>query len=125
MFIFLKLCLDHIVSSALSVKELHCMWLVPRTRASSNDVDGFRLWKSALRRTSYHALRWDDCPVESQEGLEIKVGLRADLVGAPGSVAWFYVNGECGGYGIEHSDDIWSHTHVDSLSVRAHCREAR
>ncbi|KAI5652909.1 hypothetical protein M9H77_30096 [Catharanthus roseus] len=39
--------------------------------------------------------RWDDRLVESQEGLEIKVGIRADLVGAPGSIAWFYVNGEC------------------------------
>ncbi|KAI5663967.1 hypothetical protein M9H77_23290 [Catharanthus roseus] len=39
----------------------------------------------------------------SQKGLEIKVSLRMVLVGAPGSVAWFYVNGECGGYGIECS----------------------
>ncbi|KAI5673229.1 hypothetical protein M9H77_13593 [Catharanthus roseus] len=30
----------------------------------------------------HHALRWVGCLVESQEGLETKVGLRADLVGA-------------------------------------------
>ncbi|KAI5670625.1 hypothetical protein M9H77_10989 [Catharanthus roseus] len=29
--------------------------------------------------TSHHALRWDGCLVESQEGLETKVGPRADL----------------------------------------------
>ncbi|KAI5683692.1 hypothetical protein M9H77_04920 [Catharanthus roseus] len=36
--------------------------------------------------------------VESQEGHEIKVGLRMDQVGTPGSVARFYVIGEYGGY---------------------------
>ncbi|KAI5668318.1 hypothetical protein M9H77_18171 [Catharanthus roseus] len=49
---------------------------------------------------SHYVLRWDGCLVESQEGLEIKVGLRAGVIGAPRSIAWFYVNGECGGYGI-------------------------
>ncbi|KAI5675442.1 hypothetical protein M9H77_06392 [Catharanthus roseus] len=39
---------------------------------------------------SHHALRWVACLVESQEGLETKVGLRADLVGAQGicSLVW-------------------------------------
>ncbi|KAI5648915.1 hypothetical protein M9H77_34920 [Catharanthus roseus] len=46
---------------------------------------------------------YDGCHLESQEGLETKVGLRADLVGAPGSVSWFHVNGECNSYGIERS----------------------
>ncbi|KAI5658494.1 hypothetical protein M9H77_27287 [Catharanthus roseus] len=68
------------------------------------DVVPWRVWPNRyLRQTSDYALRWDGRHVESQEGLETKVGLRADLVGAPGSVAWFYVNGECGGDGIERS----------------------
>ncbi|KAI5665086.1 hypothetical protein M9H77_24409 [Catharanthus roseus] len=118
-FLFLTNCTnspqDHNVSSTLRV--LHCMWL-PRTIASSDDVDSFRLWK-----TSHHALQWDGCLLESQEGLENKVGLRAYLVGASGSVAWFYVNGECGGYEIERSISQ-KNTHVYLLSIRTHCREA-
>ncbi|KAI5656988.1 hypothetical protein M9H77_25781 [Catharanthus roseus] len=77
---------DHVFES---VRGLHCMWLVSRTRASSYDVDDFRLWRvdplerghntveglaqSVLRKTLYHALRWDSRVVESQEGLEIKL----------------------------------------------------
>ncbi|KAI5668954.1 hypothetical protein M9H77_18807 [Catharanthus roseus] len=48
-----------------------------------------------LRQTSHYALRWNGRLIESQEGLETKVGLKTDLVGDQGSVAWFYVNGEC------------------------------
>ncbi|KAI5682577.1 hypothetical protein M9H77_03805 [Catharanthus roseus] len=77
-------------------------------RASSDDIDSFRLWRvDPLERgsniISHHALRWDICLVESQERLEIKVDLKANLIGAPESVPWFYVDGECGGYGIECS----------------------
>ncbi|KAI5649939.1 hypothetical protein M9H77_35944 [Catharanthus roseus] len=80
------LTLDHITS----VRGLHCTCLVPHTRASFDN-------------TSHHALQWDSHLMESQEGLEIKVGLRMDLIGALGFVAWFYVNGEYSGYGIEQS----------------------
>ncbi|KAI5663356.1 hypothetical protein M9H77_22679 [Catharanthus roseus] len=44
---------------------------------------------------SCSAVRWPF--VESQEGVETKVSLKVDLVDALRSVAWFYVNGECGG----------------------------
>ncbi|KAI5680719.1 hypothetical protein M9H77_01946 [Catharanthus roseus] len=66
-----------------SIKGLHCTWLVSRTMASSDDVDVFTL-------TLHHALRWVARLVESQEGLETKVRLQADLVGAPGicSLVW-------------------------------------
>ncbi|KAI5663388.1 hypothetical protein M9H77_22711 [Catharanthus roseus] len=38
------------------------------------------LAQSVLRQTSHHALRWDGRLIESQEGLETKVCLRADLI---------------------------------------------
>ncbi|KAI5668806.1 hypothetical protein M9H77_18659 [Catharanthus roseus] len=77
-----------------SVRGLHCTWLVPRTRASSNSMDDsdlgewihlkrgvvpWRAWPNRSTWTSHHALRWDGCFVESQEVLENKVGPRADL----------------------------------------------
>ncbi|KAI5657927.1 hypothetical protein M9H77_26720 [Catharanthus roseus] len=40
-------------------------------------------------KTSHHALRWVGRLVESQEGLETKVSLKVDLIGAQESVAWF------------------------------------
>ncbi|KAI5652348.1 hypothetical protein M9H77_29535 [Catharanthus roseus] len=40
------------------------------------------LARSVLYQISHHALRWDGRLVESQEGLEIKVGLRMDLIRA-------------------------------------------
>ncbi|KAI5667730.1 hypothetical protein M9H77_17583 [Catharanthus roseus] len=65
-------------------------------RPSSEDVDGFDyevgstrkrgrstvegLAQSVFTLTSYHALRWVGHLVENQEGLETKVGLRADLI---------------------------------------------
>ncbi|KAI5658978.1 hypothetical protein M9H77_27771 [Catharanthus roseus] len=65
--------------------DLHSGAIVPR-----------RIWPNRyLRQTSHHALLLDDRLVESKEGLETKVGLRGDLVGVLGSVAWFYMNGEC------------------------------
>ncbi|KAI5682960.1 hypothetical protein M9H77_04188 [Catharanthus roseus] len=105
-----------------------------RREKGRNTIEG--LAQTVLRRTSPHALRWDGRLVESQEGLETKVGLRANLVpdsfhggqllhgtifsnstieaalmclGSArltncaqtphiGSVAWFYVMGECGCY---------------------------
>ncbi|KAI5654014.1 hypothetical protein M9H77_31201 [Catharanthus roseus] len=38
------------------------------------------LAKSVFTLTSHHALQWVSCLVESQEGLETKVGLMADLL---------------------------------------------
>lgn len=90
-----------------SIRGLHCAWLVLRAKASSNDVDGFRLWMvDPLERgcsiikgsaqlvvclTLHHALHWDGHLVENQEGLEAKVGLKAELVSAPRPIAWLYV----------------------------------
>ncbi|KAI5677161.1 hypothetical protein M9H77_08111 [Catharanthus roseus] len=48
--------------------QVNCTWLVPRTRASFDDMDGF------------FTLRWDGRLVESHEGLETEVGPRADLI---------------------------------------------
>ncbi|KAI5666637.1 hypothetical protein M9H77_16490 [Catharanthus roseus] len=66
------------------VSGLHCLRLVPRTRASFDDVDGFLTLRGVARSlftwTSHHALRWDSRLVESQEGLETEVGPRADLI---------------------------------------------
>ncbi|KAI5664406.1 hypothetical protein M9H77_23729 [Catharanthus roseus] len=108
--------MDHNVRSAFRDKVLI---MVMCSEASEDctvfsDSEGGSTWErgrstmeglaqSVSRQTSLHALRWDGCLVESQEGLEIKVGLRAKLANAPGSVAWFYMNRECGGYGIERS----------------------
>ncbi|KAI5673839.1 hypothetical protein M9H77_14203 [Catharanthus roseus] len=81
-----------------SVRGLHCTWLVPSMRASSDGVDDldsgewihlkrgivpWRTWPNHSTWTPHHALWWDGRLVESQEGLETKVGPRADLVGAP------------------------------------------
>ncbi|KAI5666734.1 hypothetical protein M9H77_16587 [Catharanthus roseus] len=88
-----------------SLRGLHCTWLVPHTKASSDGVDNSDLgewiylkrvvvpWKAWPNRpptflswfgpwTLHHALRWDGRLVESQEGLETKVGPRADLARA-------------------------------------------
>ncbi|KAI5653692.1 hypothetical protein M9H77_30879 [Catharanthus roseus] len=96
--------INHITKSAFKDKVLD---MIVRTKMSEEFTRGRstveRLAQSVLRQTSHHALRWDDHLVKSQEGLETTVGLKAEMVGAPGSVAWFYMNGECGGYGIEHS----------------------
>ncbi|KAI5666770.1 hypothetical protein M9H77_16623 [Catharanthus roseus] len=77
-----------------SVRGLHCTWLVPRTRASSDGVDDsdsgewihlkrgvipWRAWPNRSTWTPQHALQWDDRLVESQEGLETKIGPRPDL----------------------------------------------
>ncbi|KAI5677031.1 hypothetical protein M9H77_07981 [Catharanthus roseus] len=62
-----------------SVRGLHCTWLISRTRASSNNVDGFKLWRvDPLERggTSHHALWWDGRLVKSQEGLDTKISLK-------------------------------------------------
>ncbi|KAI5676850.1 hypothetical protein M9H77_07800 [Catharanthus roseus] len=49
-----------------------------------------------------------------------------DLVGAPGSVAWFYVNGECDGYEIECSGctDVSSFAQTSQLYLN-HSRGVR
>ncbi|KAI5673251.1 hypothetical protein M9H77_13615 [Catharanthus roseus] len=63
---------------------MHCTWLVPRTRASSDDVDWFLTLRGVAQLvftwTSHHALRWDGHLMESQEGLQNEVGPRADLI---------------------------------------------
>ncbi|KAI5666728.1 hypothetical protein M9H77_16581 [Catharanthus roseus] len=79
------------------VRGLYCTWLVPRMRDSSNSVDdldsgewihlkkGVVPWKARPNRsmwTPHHALWWDGRLVESQKGIETKVGHRADLEGA-------------------------------------------
>ncbi|KAI5681814.1 hypothetical protein M9H77_03042 [Catharanthus roseus] len=62
------------------VSGLHCTWLVPCTKASSDDVNGtWRLAQSVFMWTLHHALWWDGRLVESQEGLETEVGPKADL----------------------------------------------
>ncbi|KAI5681334.1 hypothetical protein M9H77_02561 [Catharanthus roseus] len=74
------------------VSGLHCTWLVPRTRASSDDVDGGAKYlegvaQSVFTWTSHHVLRWDGRLVESQEGLETEVGPRTDLISSERSGA--------------------------------------
>ncbi|KAI5680175.1 hypothetical protein M9H77_01402 [Catharanthus roseus] len=65
------------------VTGLHYTWLVPHTRASSDNVDGGIVLggraQSVFTWTSHHALRWDGRLVETQEGLETEVCPRADL----------------------------------------------
>ncbi|KAI5653107.1 hypothetical protein M9H77_30294 [Catharanthus roseus] len=61
------------------VSGLYYTWLVPRTRASSDDyLEGVA--QSVFTWTSHHALWWDGRLVESQEGLETEVGPKADLI---------------------------------------------
>ncbi|KAI5681824.1 hypothetical protein M9H77_03052 [Catharanthus roseus] len=50
---------------------------VDPVKRGHNTMEG--LARSILRQISHHALRWDGCLLESQEGLEIKVGLRTNL----------------------------------------------
>ncbi|KAI5662616.1 hypothetical protein M9H77_21939 [Catharanthus roseus] len=72
-----------------------CTWLVFRTRASSDGIDNsdsgewihlkrrvvsWRVWPNRSTWTPHHALWWDGRLVESQEGLEAKVGPKIDLV---------------------------------------------
>ncbi|KAI5663533.1 hypothetical protein M9H77_22856 [Catharanthus roseus] len=59
-----------------------------------NTIKG--LAQPVLRRISHHTLQWDGRLVESQEGLETKVGLRVDL------------------------KSTRAHTHIDSLSILAY-----
>ncbi|KAI5663058.1 hypothetical protein M9H77_22381 [Catharanthus roseus] len=47
------------------------------TRYAFSTMEGVA--RAVLRQTSHHALRWDSRLVESDEGLEIKVGLRGNL----------------------------------------------
>ncbi|KAI5682086.1 hypothetical protein M9H77_03314 [Catharanthus roseus] len=78
-----------------SVRGLHYMWLVFCTRASFDSMDNsdsgewiylkggvvpWRAWPNQSTWTLHHALRWDGLLVESQEGLETKVGPRANLI---------------------------------------------
>ncbi|KAI5671414.1 hypothetical protein M9H77_11778 [Catharanthus roseus] len=82
-----------------SVRGLHCTWLVPRTRVSSDGVDDLDLgeWihlKRGIDRGGCGPIgvcgpRIMLCggvrlPREDQEGLDTEVGPRSDLVGAPG-----------------------------------------
>ncbi|KAI5672636.1 hypothetical protein M9H77_13000 [Catharanthus roseus] len=56
----------------------HREWIhLKRGIAPQRVLPNWSMW------TPHHALRWDGSLVESQEGLETKVGPRADLVGAP------------------------------------------
>ncbi|KAI5652521.1 hypothetical protein M9H77_29708 [Catharanthus roseus] len=75
-----------------SVRGLHCTWLVPRTRASSDgvDVSNSREWIHLKRGVDRRGCG----PIglrghRSQEGLETEIGPRADLVGAPGVFSLF------------------------------------
>ncbi|KAI5654009.1 hypothetical protein M9H77_31196 [Catharanthus roseus] len=66
-----------------SVRGLYCMWLVPHTRASSDDMDSYRLLRvdPLKRRNSifegFSPTDIDDHLVESQEGLKIKLILKS------------------------------------------------
>lgn len=81
---------------------LHCTSLVSHTRASCNDIDSFRLWivdplerehgiimcsaQPVLRLKLHHALWWIALQWKvSQEVLEAKAGLGAELIGVPSS----------------------------------------
>ncbi|KAI5682899.1 hypothetical protein M9H77_04127 [Catharanthus roseus] len=87
-----------------SVGGLHCTWLVPRTRASSDGVDVLDSgeWIHLKRGVDAEGVAQSiyvdtaSCSavgfgrlVESQEGLETEVGPTADLVGAPGVYSQF------------------------------------
>ncbi|KAI5675395.1 hypothetical protein M9H77_06345 [Catharanthus roseus] len=63
------------------VSRLHCTWIVPRTKSSSDDVDGFLTLRVDPLEEGRSTLRaWPNYLVESQEGLETEVGPRVDLV---------------------------------------------
>ncbi|KAI5649287.1 hypothetical protein M9H77_35292 [Catharanthus roseus] len=68
-----------------SVRGLHCTWLVPRTRASSDGVDDsdseewIHLKRVYVDITSCNTVGFDRL-VKSQEGLETEVGPRINLV---------------------------------------------
>ncbi|KAI5676899.1 hypothetical protein M9H77_07849 [Catharanthus roseus] len=50
---------DHVFGN---VRGLHCTWLIPRTRASSDGVDvsdSAQVWPNRSMWTLYHTLRWD------------------------------------------------------------------
>ncbi|KAI5654905.1 hypothetical protein M9H77_32092 [Catharanthus roseus] len=64
------------------VSGLHCTWLVPRTKASSDDVDGFLTLRVDPLEEGRSTLRAWPNRGESQEGLKTEVGPRADLVEA-------------------------------------------
>ncbi|KAI5657906.1 hypothetical protein M9H77_26699 [Catharanthus roseus] len=55
-------------------------WLDPLEEGCST----VEVWPSRSIWTPYHALQWVGRLVESQEGLETKVGPRQNLAGAPG-----------------------------------------
>ncbi|KAI5661432.1 hypothetical protein M9H77_20755 [Catharanthus roseus] len=58
------------------ISGLHCTWLVPCTRASSDDMDEFLTLRVDPLEEGRSTLRaWPNC----QEGLKTEVGPRADL----------------------------------------------
>ncbi|KAI5675387.1 hypothetical protein M9H77_06337 [Catharanthus roseus] len=61
--------------------------------------------------TSHHALRWDSHLVESQEGLETEVGLKADLI--------------ClGRSGAQQATEVLGQEFLDQISPeRAYCQK--
>ncbi|KAI5657692.1 hypothetical protein M9H77_26485 [Catharanthus roseus] len=66
------------------ISGLHCTWLDLRTRASSDNMDGFlTLMVDPLEEGRRPGRVWPNrYLVESQEGLETEVGPKADLVEA-------------------------------------------
>ncbi|KAI5681179.1 hypothetical protein M9H77_02406 [Catharanthus roseus] len=107
---------DHSTRSAF--RGLHCIWLAPRTLASSDDVDGLKLlgwihlrggvvpwrvwpeWHYVRHRTMHYDGTTALWRVKRDKKLRLVSG--STWYASPGSVE-FYVNGECGGYGIECS----------------------
>ncbi|KAI5652816.1 hypothetical protein M9H77_30003 [Catharanthus roseus] len=104
------------------VSGLHCTWLVPRTRDSSDNVDGFLTLRmdpleegrstegvaqSVFTWTSHHALRWDSHLVESQEGLETEVGPRTDLISS-------------GRSGAQQATEVLGQEFLDQISPEGH-----
>ncbi|KAI5681104.1 hypothetical protein M9H77_02331 [Catharanthus roseus] len=56
---------------------------------------------------SHHALRWDGCLVESQEGLETEVGPRADVISSERS-------------GAQQATEILGQEFLDQISPEGH-----
>ncbi|KAI5649753.1 hypothetical protein M9H77_35758 [Catharanthus roseus] len=128
---FSTMCLTCALEMHRSSAPYSCVDLLERER---NTVEG--LVQPILHQISHHDLRWDGRLFESQEGLETKDGLRADLVV---HVLWNQALVRCltcSNYGMPElvSDDLvmdydsfyraqlfaWPHTLVDTLSVLAH-----
>ncbi|KAI5680920.1 hypothetical protein M9H77_02147 [Catharanthus roseus] len=75
---------DYSSRAASSVRGLHCTWLVPRTRASSDGLDDLDSgeWIHLKRGIDHGGCGPIDLRghLKSQEGLDTEVGPKADLI---------------------------------------------